>query len=332
MTHIVTVESVIQNNDGHLFLLQFRVKLMVLKDGLSDDEFKKLIERLSYRKQYNQEVITLDAVKESLQELGLSDLLMDNDIEEVRRQVNKEFKKQQRKNYLIFASVLLVLTIPLSAFGGYKFKEWISSFFQQSSNSDLVQLSEKLNTLESENKDLQRKIKELEDENQSLKGSNVPSPSASFAPDNETVSEPSSFNTDKIVKVQSLIFQFKECQRSAISSTLQNIKCSLLVTSTQDKNKLYIHGNYNSNNRSRIIEDGKELIATKVDFGSNSGTYQADNILIKDTPIEVIITFENVPQSINKVGVIEVSSYLESPEFNDNVKAEFYNKTLSSSQ
>jgi len=54
--------------------------------------------------------------------------------------------------------------------------------------------------------------------------------------------------------------------------------------------------------------------------------------LIKDTPIEVIITFENVPQSINKVGVIEVSSYLESPEFNDNVKAEFYNKTLSSSQ
>ena len=117
---------------------------MVLKDGLSDDEFKKLIERLPYRKQYNQEVITLDAVKESLQELGLSDLLMDNDIEEVRRQVNKEFKKQQRKNYLIFASVLLVLTIPLSAFGGYKFKEWISSFFQQSSNSDLVQLSEKL--------------------------------------------------------------------------------------------------------------------------------------------------------------------------------------------
>ena len=69
-----------------------------------------------------------------------------------------------------------------------------------------------------------------------------------------------------------------------------------------------------------------------MDFGSNSGTYQADNILIKDTPIEVIITFENVPQSINKVGVIEVSSYLESPEFNDNVKAEFYNKTLSSSQ
>ena len=65
---------------------------MVLKDGLSDDEFKKLIERLSYRKQYNQEVVTLDTVKESLQELGLSDLLMDNDIEEVRKQVNKEFK------------------------------------------------------------------------------------------------------------------------------------------------------------------------------------------------------------------------------------------------
>ncbi|MFM7791335.1 MAG: hypothetical protein ACKO90_25610, partial [Microcystis panniformis] len=117
MTHIVTIESVIQNNDGHLFLLQFRIKLMVLKDGLSDDEFKKLIERLSYRKQYNQEVITLDAVKESLQELGLSDLLMDNDIEEVRRQVNKEFNKQQRKNYLIFAAVLLVLTVPLSALG-----------------------------------------------------------------------------------------------------------------------------------------------------------------------------------------------------------------------
>jgi hypothetical protein len=121
--------------------------------------------------------------------------LVDSDIQEVRKQVNKEFKKQQRKKYLIFASVLLVLTVPFSAFGGYKLKEWIVSFSQQSSNSDSIQLSEKLKTLESENEDLQRKVKELEDENQSLKGSNIPSPSASFAPDNKTVSEP--WLTDK---------------------------------------------------------------------------------------------------------------------------------------
>ncbi|WP_287686161.1 MULTISPECIES: hypothetical protein [unclassified Microcystis] len=321
-----------QYNKGHLFLLKFRAKLMVLKDGLSDDEFKKLIERLSYRKQYNQEVVTLDTVKESLQELGLSDLLMDNDIEEVRKQVNKEFKKQQRKNYLIFACVLLALTAPLSAFGGYKLKELVSSFSQQSSNPDLVNLSEESKRLELENEDLQRKIKELEDENESLKSSNIPSPSASVASDNKTVSEPSSSKAINVVKVQSLIFEFKECKKSEISSTLQNIKCSFLVTSTQEKNKLYVHGNYNSNIRTRMLEDGKELIATKVDFGSNSGGSQAENILIKDTPIEVILTFEDVPQSIKKVGVIEISSYLESPDFNDYIKAEFHNQTLSNSQ
>lgn len=74
------------------------------------------------------------------------------------------------------------------------------------------------------------------------------------------------------------------------------------------------------------------LNLSTVDFGSNSGSSQADNILIKDTPMEVIFTFEDVPQSIKKVGVIEVSSYLESPDFNDNVKAEFHDKTLSNSQ
>jgi hypothetical protein len=211
-------------------------------------------------------------------------------------------------------------------------KELVSSFSQQSSNPDLVNLSEESKRLELENEDLQRKIKELEDENESLKSSNIPSPSASVASDNKTVSEPSSSKAINVVKVQSLIFEFKECKKSEISSTLQNIKCSFLVTSTQEKNKLYVHGNYNSNIRTRMLEDGKELIATKVDFGSNSGGSQAENILIKDTPIEVILTFEDVPQSIKKVGVIEISSYLESPDFNDYIKAEFHNQTLSNSQ
>ena len=54
------------------------------KNSLSEDEFKKLVERLSQRRNELEGRITIDSVRESLVELGLSDLLRENDIEEVR--------------------------------------------------------------------------------------------------------------------------------------------------------------------------------------------------------------------------------------------------------
>lgn len=71
---------------------------MSLKQGLNEDEFKKLVEILSQRKQEREGIITIDAVRDSLIELGLSELLVESDIEEVRNQVNREFKRRQLRH------------------------------------------------------------------------------------------------------------------------------------------------------------------------------------------------------------------------------------------
>lgn len=313
---------------------------MTLKDGLTDEEFTKLVERLSSRKQQDQELINPDLVNESLTELGLSHLLTDSDIEEVRKQVDRELKKQQRRKNLTFTFILLAITIPLSVFGGYKLNDLVDKYFGNQGEEELLaslqELEKKLRVsetdkkvIETEKEDLEDKIKELEEENKSLKDSlisNLPTGTTTET----TPTEPSSLgpNPGGIQQVQSLIFELKECQKSTTSSTLQNINCSFLVTSNQDKAKLYVYANYNSDRRSRIVEGGKEFIAKKVNLGSNSGSSRAENNLIKDIPIEITLTFEEVPQSLNKIDVIELSSYLETADFNDDIKVEFRDTKL----
>ncbi|MEM1170873.1 MAG: hypothetical protein AAGJ08_17785 [Cyanobacteria bacterium P01_H01_bin.35] len=104
---------------------------MNLKKSLSEDEFKRLIERLSQRRDELEGRITIDSVKESLRDLGLSDLLLENDIEEVSKQVSREFARQQWKNRLLQALILIIITNPFAAFGGYKLREYLVSNFPQ---------------------------------------------------------------------------------------------------------------------------------------------------------------------------------------------------------
>ena len=306
---------------------------MSLKQGLNEDEFEKLVELLSRRKEEREGIITDDVVRNSLIELGLSELLIENDIEEVRQQVNRELKKQQRKNYFIFGLILILVTTPLAAYGGYKLKGFIVSNFPQFSDYSEVDSSEKLISLEEKIKELESDIKELESDKAELEerlkasegenaGSNISSSIANSS------SEPTQ-TTNNLVEHQGLIFKLQECQKSSTSPTTRNITCALLITSTKENSRVYLYSNYSASRKSRIIEAGKENIATRVQLGSDSGNSRADNNLIKDIAMEGAIVFENVPKEVKKIGVIQISSYLESSYYRDELQIEFHNINLS---
>ncbi|GGA49039.1 hypothetical protein [Okeania sp. KiyG1] len=102
---------------------------MNLKNSLSEDELNSLIERLSKRKDELEGRITIHSVKESLKKLGLLHLFSENDIKEVRKQVSREFARKQWKSQLTLALRLIIVIAPLSAFGGYKLREYLVSNF-----------------------------------------------------------------------------------------------------------------------------------------------------------------------------------------------------------
>lgn len=309
---------------------------MSLKQGLNEDEFQKLVEVLSRRKEKREGIITNDAVRDSLSELGLSELLVENDIEEVRKQVNRELKQQQRKNYFIFGLILVLLTTPLAAYGGYKLKEFLIAIFPQpseesevSSSEQLVNLQEQIKELEADKAELEERLENSEGEKDQLEEKIEELADASSSPKTKPSSDEQTTTTTNSVEHQGLVFDLQECQKSSTSPTTQNITCSLFLTSTQENARVYLYSDATSSRKSRIIEAGKENIATRVQLGSYSGNRHADNNLIKDIPMEGMITFENVPQEIEEIGVLQISSYLESSYYRDDIQIEFHNINLS---
>ncbi|NES70114.1 MAG: hypothetical protein F6K24_35330 [Okeania sp. SIO2D1] len=140
---------------------------MNLKNSLSEDEFNRLIELLSKRRDDLEGRITNDSIKESLKELGLLHLFSENDdIKEVRKQVSREFARKQWKSQLTQSIILIILIAPLSAFGGYKLREYlVSNFPQLIGVTPLVtpsELEELEKQVESGNKRSEEKVKELE--------------------------------------------------------------------------------------------------------------------------------------------------------------------------
>ncbi|NEQ36760.1 MAG: hypothetical protein F6K40_10910 [Okeania sp. SIO3I5] len=318
------------------------------KNSLSEDEFKRLVERLSHRRNELEGRITIDSVRQSLLELGLSDLLRENDIEEVSKQVSREFQRRQWKNYFGFALILIILVAPLAAFGGYKLREYIVANVPQLVGLDetpdpskLLELEaqvEKLtanqtaleNQLENsqtEKDELKDRIQELEVENKDLKN-------RTNTPISTTVTTPSIETTETIstpiasFAVQGLVYDLKSCQKSNVNPKSQTISCVLLITSKQENVSFSLYSN-RSGRRSRIFEAGKEYLATRVKLGTYSGTSRVRNNLITDVPIEATITFDNVPLEVNKIQVFQISSWLQSSYYNNGINVEFRNLSLS---
>ncbi|NEO54082.1 MAG: hypothetical protein F6K54_13935 [Okeania sp. SIO3B5] len=300
---------------------------MNLKNSLSEDELNSLIERLSKRRDELEGRVTIDSVKESLKELGLLHLFSENDIKEVRKQVSREFARKQWKNQFTLAIILIIIIAPLSAFGGYKLREYLVSNFPQligvtplATASELEELEKQV---ESGNKRSEEKVKELENtkvqlevelinyqqtndllktENDRLKKEreelkNNPNPG------NLVQSPPG--NSSQKIKYEGFVFELQSCKRANVNADSQSIHCALLITSTEKNADLTLYAGSGSP-KSRMVEAGKIYLATKAQFGTSSSRSGATENLIKDVPIKGYVTFDGVSLEVNKIQVMEI--------------------------
>ena len=323
---------------------------MSLKDSLSEDEFKKLVERLSDRRNELEGRITINSVRDSLAELGLSHLLRENDLEEVSKQVSREFKKQQRQNYFNLALILIIIVAPLAAFGGYKLREYLIAGSPELTNEvpdrslKLAELERKINELRTnqteleaqlkdskaekdglnetieeltnENKVLNEAIEELTNENKALE--NLPETNSEY----ETSSD-----STKTFRAQGIVYELRRCEKSNLNSNSQTVTCILSIISTKENVDLLLK--YKTT-RSRIFEAGREYLATRASLGGRRGGYDsARNSLIKNVPIEGIITFDEVSREVDRIEVLQIQSHLASSDYKNYLDIEFRNIPLS---
>jgi cell division protein FtsB len=306
---------------------------MSSKKSLSEEELNKLIEILSQRKSDNEGRVSLEEVRASLSQLGLSDFWEESDIEKVKKQVSKEMKKRQFQSYLFFGLVLTAIIAPLSAYGGFRVKEVLAAKFPEMfgiSNSDSAKLAAEIESLKSEKKTLEDKIEELEKE----KGTSDRSDSSPSAPPSSltpppTNSSPSSPQpSSKSYEAHGVTFELQTCKTSDTTPRSQSISCVFLITSQKDAAKVSLFaGNHRA--RSRMFEGGKEYISSGVSIGTDSNQYAVSNTLIKETPMEAVITFDNVLLDVKKIETLSVLSYLESSDSNNDVSMTFRNLPLS---
>ncbi|NEO20361.1 MULTISPECIES: hypothetical protein [unclassified Moorena] len=308
-------------------------------NSLTQEQLEELVKRLSKRKNELHGRIPITAVMDILTDLELSDLLIENDIDEVCEPMDRESKTQTWQNSFKFALILIIVTAPLFAFGGYKVRKFIVTKFPELVGIKITKDDE----INIQLKNLQYELKKIEIQNDKLENINqelnakiakietspppvVPSPEISPTP---TV-PPTIITQDKpkIFERKGIIYQFKNCQKSPnINSSTQSISCAILITSTKENVQLRLYSNRNSSARSRLFQQGKEYVATKVKLGtfsSNRSGY-VKNSLIKDVPIEAIIDFGGVPLEVNQIDMLQFKSYLESSYYRGYIKTELPN-------
>ncbi|GAB1538267.1 hypothetical protein NUACC21_09250 [Scytonema sp. NUACC21] len=132
------------------------------------------------------------------------------------------------------------------------------------------------------------------------------------------------------IEQQGISFELLGCQKSTTDITTQRIQCFLNIISTQENAKISLYPNFNESQRTRIFGSGNENLATQVKFGSSTGYYSVSNNLIKNVALKAIFSFDKVPIEVNNIEVLEVSSFLESPYYQGDIKIEFRNVPLSS--
>ncbi|NEP30234.1 MULTISPECIES: hypothetical protein [unclassified Moorena] len=304
-------------------------------NSLTQEQLEELVKRLSKRKNELHGRIPITAVMDSLRDLELSDLLLESDIYEVCEPMDRESKIKTWKNYFNFALILIILTAPLFTFGGYKIREFIVANFPElvgitSNNSDfniqVNNLQNELKKLEIENDKLEKINQELNAKIENVQPLVVPSPVISPTPTVATTILTQ--NPAKSVKLEGIIYKFKNCQKSLnVNSSTQSISCAILITSTKENVQLRLYSNRTSSQRSRLLDQGKEYVATKVEFGTYSSNRigYVKNSLIKDVPIEAIIDFDGVPLELNQIDILQFTSYLESSYYKGKLNTELRN-------
>ncbi len=92
------------------------------------------------------------------------------------------------------------------------------------------------------------------------------------------------------------------CQKSG-----RFVKCMFNLTTKSDQNMTI--GYCGSNSRTRTIFEGKQYLATSINFGgvlSNSGC-GVPNTIIQGVPLEAELTFDGLPPNANILSALEVS-------------------------
>ena len=315
-------------------------------NSLTQEQLEELVKRLSKRKNELHGRIPITAVMDSLRDLELSDLLLESDIYEVCEPMDRESKTPTWQNYFKFALIIIIVTAPLFAFGGYKLREVIVEKFPTLVG---IKINNDDDSLKLQVKNLQDKLKKLETENDKLEKNNqeliaeinskpiVATPpvieqnSTDNNPENtQKLSEPVEPKPvePKTLEVKGIIYQFKSCQKSPnVNSSTQSISCAFLITSTKESVNLSLYSNYDSYARSRLFQQGKEYVATKVKLGTFTSRFSSkvENSLIKDVPIEAIITFDGVPVEVNHIDVLQFRSYLKSSYYTGYINNELRN-------
>ena len=305
---------------------------MSSKKDLTEEELNKLIEILSQRKSDTEGRVSLTEVEvqDSLTQLGLSEFCEQNDIEKVKKQVSREMKKRQFKNYLIFGLILTAIVAPLSAYGGFRVKEALVAKFPDFlgvANANSAQSIDQIESLKSDKKTLENRIEELEKEKVASATPSRPSPSDSPSnPTSPPTNSPQS--SPKSQEVHGVTFELKSCKKSNSTPSNQSINCVFRITSYKEAATVSLFAGDNSS-RSRMIEEGKEYLSSSVSVGSASNKYRVSNTLIKDTPMEAIITFNDVPLEVKKIETLSVISYPENSGSNNDVNLTFRNIPLS---
>lgn len=108
------------------------------------------------------------------------------------------------------------------------------------------------------------------------------------------------------VEVSGYTFNLQECNNSGGTTT-----CNMLVTSNKQDRKLEIHGGRHGDRNRIIDETGNEYLLSNAQLGSNTGLY-VSNSLSTDIPTRLIVNFEQVPNHINKIKLLELEMYSKS--------------------
>ncbi|MUG99532.1 hypothetical protein F7734_47510 [Scytonema sp. UIC 10036] len=154
-----------------------------------------------------------------------------------------------------------------------------------------------------------------------------PSPTESSLP--SPSSAPEITSPISAIEQQDISFELLGCQKSTTDTVAQRVQCYLNIISTRENARVSLYSNSNEFRRTRIFDTGNETLATQIEFGSSTGLDSVSKNLIKDVALKAIFSFDKVTTEVNKIEVLEISSYLESSYYQGDIKIEFRNVPLS---
>ncbi|MGF1485929.1 MAG: hypothetical protein ACFBSE_02330 [Prochloraceae cyanobacterium] len=80
-----------------------------------------------------------------------------------------------------------------------------------------------------------------------------------------------------------------------------------------------------------IDGSGREYLSTRINLGSTTDSYQVTKSLVKDIPIRGTIVFDNVPNEIEDIKLLEMFGHLNSSLYTGNLRMQFRDISFSES-